>query len=382
MSEVLFEITEKELETGMRGYPVGYCITSTVQPEKGLFYRGEPVSEMADKDPLSVIYLLHVGHFPSQKELLTFKEAITERSLLSPEFKKTMRSFPRNVHPMQMLIAALALAAPFEGTGDYQEDALRVIAKIPLIVATIINHHAGWEPKASDPSLSYMENFAHMLNVPGQDEKALAEIFRVFNLLHYDHGGGNLSAFIGKAVASGLQDMWGSLSASMSALAGPRHGKANQDCLDFVRSLHQELGDNATEEAVEQLIRERLNQGELIYGFGHAVLRIEDPRAVIFYSIGETQFPKHPLVKMASLIRKAGSKVLAENPKVSDPHPNVDAISGTILSAAGFPYSEYFTLLFGLSRVVGVSRQIVYERLEARDGKGVPIIRPKFYFKQ
>jgi len=98
--------------------------------------------------------------------------------------------------------------------------------------------------------------------------------------------------------------------------------------------------------------------------------------------MAKSKYPNHLLVKIASLIRKAGSKVLAENPKISDPHPNIDAISGTLLSAAGFPYPEYFTVLFGISRCIGIARQIVYERTEAREGKGTPIIRPKYFFKK
>jgi citrate synthase len=269
-----------------------------------------------------------------------------------------------------------------EGKNDYREDCLNVIAKLPEIAATVINHHAGWgENKPSSPELGYIENFVHMLNVPDADEKQLTEVMKLFNILHYDHGGGNLSCFTGKAIASGLEDMYGSLAGAMAALAGPRHGKANQDSLNFVKEAFDTLGENATPDQVESFIRTKLDKKELIYGFGHAVLRVEDPRATIFYQVAEERFPDHPLVRMTRLLRSEASKVLKENPKVSDPYPNVDAISGTVLSAAGFAYPEYFTVLFGLSRCVGIARQIVYERVEARDGKGVPIVRPKYYFK-
>ena len=93
------------------------------------------------------------------------------------------------------------------------------------------------------------------------------------------------------------------------------------------------------------------------------------------------KYADHPLVKIALLLREVAPKVLGENPKISDPYANVDAISGILLTAAGFPYKEYFTLLFGLSRVVGIAIQIVYERCEARGGKGTPIIRPKYIYK-
>nr|MBA3817162.1 citrate synthase [Parachlamydiaceae bacterium] len=161
---------------------------------------------------------------------------------------------------------------------------------------------------------------------------------------------------------------------------GPRHGKANQDCLEFVQGILDKVGENATAEQVEALIRKLLDDNELVFGFGHAVLRVEDPRATVFYQAADAQFPNHPLVKIARLLRQAGPKVLGENPKISNPYPNVDAISGTILTAAGFPYPEYYTVLFGLSRVVGIAMQIVYERCEARGGKGTPIVRPKYLF--
>jgi citrate synthase len=168
----------------------------------------------------------------------------------------------------------------------------------------------------------------------------------------------------------------------MCALAGPRHGKANQDCLHFVEEILTELGDSASEQQVEELIRKKLASNQLVFGFGHAVLRVEDPRATVQYEYVKKHYPNHPLVKIALHIRTAGSKVLAENPKISDPHPNVDAISGTLLTAAGFGYPQYFTVLFGLARCVGISMQIVYERLEARDGKGTPIVRPKYLYKE
>ena len=379
--EVLFTITRDNLETGMRGVPVGYCPTSSVDPHKGLFYAGKPVSELAQRTPEQVIYLLVHRKEGSDSEVDAFARGLHERARCAPEVSEYVRRLPRQGHPMKLFCAALVLLGTFEATGDYREDCLNLIAKIPELVATVINHHAGWGGIVpSQPEMGYMENFAQMLNVPDADIQQLTEVFALFNVLHYDHGGGNLSCFVGKAVASGLEDLYGSLSASMAALAGPRHGRANQDCLDFVKQVYDEVGENATEADVEKLIRQRLDRGELIYGFGHAVLRVEDPRATVLYRVAQSKYSNNPLVKIASLLRSAGEKVLGENPKIQDPHVNVDAISGTLLSAAGFSYPEYYTMLFGLARVVGIAVQIVYERTEARDGKGTPIIRPKYYY--
>lgn len=380
--EVLFQVKKSELESGLRGIPVGYCVTSTVHPEKGLFYADIPISELASWEPERVICLLQTGKDPTAEELSQFKSELKKRAPLSKASIVDIEKLPTTGDPMKLLTAAILLVGMREGKNDWKEDALNLIAKIPEITARVINHHASWgKTPPFDPNLGYMENFAAMLNIPRPREKELAEVLRLFNILHFDHGGGNLSTFVGKAVASGLEDMYGSIGASILALAGPRHGGANQECLYFLKEAIEKLGEAASAADVEKFVRDKLANKEVIFGFGHAVLRVEDPRATVQYNFASKHFPKHPLVKMALLMRSEGSKVLKENPKISDPYPNVDAISGSLLSAAGFPYPDYYTLLFALSRTVGIAIQIVYERLEARGGKGTPIIRPKYIYK-
>lgn len=382
MDEVLFEVTKQQLETGMRGYPVGYCTTSYVDPIKGLFYRGRPVSELYKWEPERVIYLLYHGKEGSAQDITHFSQELKKRAHCSQAVIKHIESLPRQGHPMKLFSAALLILGMLEGQSDYQQDCLNLIAKMPHLVATVINHHAGWgSTPAPNGEMGYMENFTHMLQVPQANKEMLSEVFRLFNILHYDHGGGNLSAFTGKAVASGLADMYGAISSAMCALAGPRHGKANQDCLQFVQSVLDEAGEGANAQQIEALVRKRLQNDELVYGFGHAVLRAEDARATILYNVAQEKFPNHPLVKIAFLLRTEGTKVLKENPKISNPYPNVDAISGTVLTAAGFGYPEYFTVLFGLARSLGIAIQVVYERCEAREGKGTPIVRPRYLFK-
>lgn len=382
MSEVLFEIKEENLETGLRGYPVGYCTTSTVDPNKGLFYCGQPVENLAYKKPLEVVYLLYHGKEGTPEEVQAFKQDLYKRSNCKPEMLAAIQKLPRNGHPMKLFTAAILIAGMYESTGDYKEDCLNLIAKIPAIAATTINFHAGFGGcKPSNPHLGYMENFAEMLNVPSADPIKLQEAFKLFDVLHFDHGGGNLSTFVGKAVASGLEDMYGSIAASLCGLAGPRHGKANQECLEFIEELIGEVGEDATEEQVRAVLERRLANNQLIYGFGHAVLRIEDPRAAVIFDYMNKHFPRDSLVKMCTMLRHVGPEVLKKNPKISNPYPNVDLVSGTLLVASGFPYPEYFTLLFGLSRAVGIAIQIVYERCVARDGKGTPIVRPKYIYK-
>ncbi len=383
MSKVLFEITEDHLETGLRGFPVGYCTTSFVDPVKGLFYRGKAVSELAMHTPEQVMHLLYYGKEGTARELKDFSQMLYDRGHCSQAVIRHIQSLPRQGHPMKLFCEALLILGMLESQEDYQEDCFNLIAKIPHLVATVINYHAGWgETPAPNPHLGYMENFVAMLKMPGmQHRKELQDVFRLFNILHYDHDGGNLSAFVGKAVASGMEDMYGSIASAMCALAGPRHGRANQDCLEFVQDILDQLGEDATEEEVEKALRLRLERKELVYGFGHAVLRAEDARASILYEYSEKHFADNPLIKIALLLRKVGPVVLAENPKVSNPYPNVDAVSGSVLCAAGFAYPEYFTVLFGLSRAIGIATQIVYERCLARGGKGTPIVRPKYIYK-
>jgi citrate synthase len=378
---VLFEITKDQLETGLRGVPVGYCVTSHVDPIKGLTYVGRPIAELRGKSPIEVIYLLYYGETGSAEQVAAFGEELKKRAACKEETIRHIEALPRMGDPMDLFAAALLVAGMVEETGDYREDCLNVIAKLPHIVAACMNAHAGWgETPRPDGSAGYMESFLQMLRAPVAKTEELKQTLRLFNILHFDHCGGNLSTFVGKAVASGLEGMYGSLAAAMTALAGPRHGGANRDCLEFIQAVMKETGEAATEADVERLLRQKVAAKELIFGFGHAVLRVEDPRATVLYQYAERHFPHDPLIRIALHLRRCGPRVLKENPKISSPYPNVDAISGALLMAAGFPFPAYYTLLFGLSRCVGIAIQIVYERCEAKGGKGTPIIRPLYLY--
>ncbi|MCH9703594.1 MAG: citrate synthase, partial [Chlamydiae bacterium] len=248
----LFEVTEEQLETGLRGVPVGYCTTSKVDPEKGLFYRGMPVKKLASWDPERVLYLLFHGKEPSDSELDVFKGELRERSFCHPAVLEHIESLPREGHPMALFSSAILILGMYELKNDWREDCLNLMAKIPVVTACVMNSHAGWGKMApSKPELGYMENFVHLLNVPGVDKERLTEFVRIYDILHFDHGGGNLSTFVGKAVASGLEDLYGSIAAAMNALAGPLHGRANQECLNFLKEMMEAVGENASGDAVE-----------------------------------------------------------------------------------------------------------------------------------
>ena len=379
-SKVLFEITEKHLDTGLRGFPVGRVRTSRVDPQEGVSYVGRSIAELSEMDPEAVIFLLLNKRLPDAEELSGIKADLASRSAVDPQVLSILANLPKEGHPMEWLITGLNLLGMTGKTADnnYYEDALNAMARIPTVVAAVFRLRSGWgDLIASKPELGLVENFVHMLGVPNGDNEALTKLLRKFYILHMDHGGGNLSTFTGKAVASGLADIYASLSASMCGLYGPRHGRANQNCLAFV----QEVGTSDKTE-LEKIIRDRLANKQLIFGFGHAVLRAEDPRATVQYSLGQDICPNDPLFKTALALREVAVNVLKENPKVSNPYPNVDAVSGTLLHASGLGDSDYYTVLFGLARCSGIAAQIVDERINFRNGRGVPIYRCSYKFEE
>lgn len=390
-SEVLFSITRDHLDTGLRGFPVGTVRTSKVDPIQGVSYVGRTIPEVAHEDPEAVAYLVLHRKWPEASELEAFKADLKERSGIDPRVFGMLDALPREGHPMEWLVSGLMLLGMTGKTGSWEEDALNLIARAPELVAAIFRIRSGWgKPIAPKPELGLIENFVHMLGVPDADPVAgrdpsgsagiptssaarLARILRVFYVLHMDHGGGNLSTFVGKAVASGHADMYASMAASMCGLYGPLHGRANQDCLAFV----EEVGTDDPHQ-VETFVRRRLAGGGKVFGFGHAVLRAEDPRATIQYELGRELCPDDPHFRTAVVLRDVAVKVLKEMPKVSNPYPNVDAVSGSLLHASGLTDPNYYTVLFGLSRITGIAAQIVDERVNFRGGRGVPIYRPKF----
>ena len=378
-TKVLFEITEKNLDTGLRGFPVGRVRTSRVDPLEGVSYVGRSIAELSELDPEAVIFLLLNKRLPEADELSALKADLVARSTVDPKVLSIIASLPKEGHPMEWFITGLNLLGMTGKTvdNDYYEDALNAMARIPTVVAAVFRLRSGWgDVIAPKPELGLVENFVHMLGVPGGDDVALTKLLRKFYILHMDHGGGNLSTFTGKAVASGLADMYASLSAAMCGLYGPRHGRANQDCLTFVR----EVGTSDKAE-LDKIIRDRLTNKQLIFGFGHAVLRAEDPRATVQYALGQEICGDDPLFKTALALREVAVNVLKENPKISSPYPNVDAVSGTLLNASGMTDSDFYTVLFGLARCSGIAAQIVDERNNFRNGKGVAIYRCSYKFQ-
>ena len=374
LPEIEFTITNAQLDTGLRGYPVGTCETSYVDPQEGVSYVGYPIADLAFMPAEDIIYLLFNKSLPTPEQKAAFTDDIAERSEVPQAVFDALRAMPMDGHPMDLFAASIQILGMVGKTEDFYQDALNLVARIPATLAAIFRLREGWgDPIPSRPELGYVANFVHMLGMPGGDHDALTRLLSVYYVLHADHGGGNLSTFTGRAVASGLADMYRSMASAMNGLAGPRHGMANQDCFFMVR----ELNTTDVDEAAEKL-RARMANRELIYGFGHAVLRQEDPRAKVQLQVGEELCPDDHWFNAVKAVREAGIQVLKENPKVQNPYPNVDLVSGSLINALGFTDPDYYTTLFGWSRIAGIGAQIVDERTRARDGRGVAIYRPRY----
>lgn len=376
-AEALFSITANHLDTGMRGFPVGTVRTSKVDPHEGVSYVGYPIGELARREPIEIVHLMFFRRLPTADEAAALDADLRARRGIPAEVLNVLGQLPKSGHPMGWLGTGLQLLGLSTRTGDWMEDALNLVARAPELIAAIFRIHSGLgAPIAPNKELGLLEDFVHMLDVPGADKTKLASLLKVFYNLHVDHGGGNLSTFTGKAVASGHADVYTSMAAAMGALSGPLHGGANQACLDQLREV------GSTDPAVvENYVRTRLANKDKIFGFGHGVLRAEDPRATIQYALGEELCPDDPTFRAAAVMREVAVKVLKENPKISNPYPNVDAVSGSLLAAGGLVDSNYYTNLFGLARITGIAAQIVDERVNARNGRGVPIYRPKYVAK-
>ena len=236
--KVLFQITEGHLDTGLRGFPVGWCRTSKVDPVAGVSYVGHPIADLAYLEPEAVVFLLLERRLPTDEELSAFQADLVGRRGLDTRVIDVLRSLPREGHPMEWLIAGMSAMGMVSKTGDWAEDAKNAIARTPELIAAIFRIRSGWGdpiPASDQPGL--VEDFVRMLGVPDADPVRLTRLLRTFYVLHMDHGGGNLSTFTGKAVASGHADLFASLGAAMAGLSGPLHGRANQDCLAFVREV-------------------------------------------------------------------------------------------------------------------------------------------------
>ena len=373
--DVLLEVTSDHLNTGMRGVPVGTCRTSFVTPSEGVHYCGYPITELAAFAPEDIIYLLFNKELPTSEQSAQMRSELAQRATIPGDLESVLHALPTTGHPMDWLSVGIHALGMIETTNDWRSDAMNLIARMPRLMGLVFRIREGRTENipADDPDASLVDRFVNTLDLDGIDKEKMTRVISTYLVLHMDHGGGNLSTFTGKAIASGHATIYSAMAGAMNALSGPLHGRANQSCLEFV--LRVGTSDAAE---VEAFVRAELAAKRPVFGFGHAVLRTEDPRATAQFALGEEICPEDENFKIIKTLREVAPRVLSENPKISNPNANVDIASGALLHHIGLTDPTYYTTFFGWARVAGIGAQIVDERSVMRNGKGTPIYRPKY----
>eukprot|EP00298_Acanthocystis_sp_HF-20_P030302 c941_g1_i1.p1 GENE.c941_g1_i1~~c941_g1_i1.p1 ORF type:complete len:472 (-),score=126.17 c941_g1_i1:56-1471(-) len=394
--------TVKQAYGGMRSIKCMVWETSLLDSHEGIEFRGLTIPQVQEKlpkapggeEPLpeALLYLLLTGEIPTVQQTKDLSHELALRSEIPLHTKKLIESFPRSMHPMtQFASAILSLQTQSlfhkhysEGKlvkSDYWkytlEDALTLIAQLPTVAAGIFRHtfHEGtdiWHK--ANGELDYAANFSDALGKKkfGSNHQ-FKELMRLYLTIHADHEGGNVSAHGVRLVGSALSDPFYSFAAGMCGLAGPLHGLANQECLRFQKAMMEKLGQPPySKEAVTKATWDILNAGQVVPGFGHAVLRRTDPRYTCQRQFAQKHLPKDPLFQLVDTIYEVVPGVLAEHGKTANPWPNVDAHSGCLLQHYGLTQESFYTVLFGVSRAIGTLSQLVIDR-----GLGFPIERPK-----
>ncbi|MBI3992612.1 MAG: hypothetical protein HY342_05020 [Candidatus Lambdaproteobacteria bacterium] len=362
---------------GLRGIKVGYAYTSFVDPEKGVYYLGNPIETLYNLDVTAVYWGMMNRKWPSAQEFTKFRGELAERRQNFPlDICKKINS--DKAHPMEKLIEGMVLLGAKRGryttgTPQYEESVIDMIAWTPLLCAAAIS---GKSPKIPKGYRTYGQILADEMKMDDKKARFLDQ----FAVIHADHGGGNLSTFIAKAAASGYVDLWMAVAAGMIGLYGERHGKANQESLAQLLEFQERINKGAK---LDDLVRETFESGKAMFGFGHAVLRQEDPRAKIFYALADQLMPNSQLYGIARDLRSKWPRFVLEvaNPKrekegkslIQNPYPNVDQLSGAVLWELGFQDPRTFTVLFALGRAPCIGAQVHHEALEK-----VPIYRPSY----
>ncbi|MBW7996411.1 MAG: citrate (Si)-synthase [Candidatus Glassbacteria bacterium] len=380
------EVTVQQLWGGMRGVKSLFCDTSVVEPEKGLIIRGKSILELADRLPEEIFILLLTGELPSKDELKDFQATLDSLPPVEEYVWDIQRSLPADTHPMiRLSIGILSLeknskfrARYTEGMqkADYWEPALEdsmvLLHKIPELAAGIYRIHTGkGDPLHPKTGLDMGANYAYMLGIPDPNGE-FANLMRLYLVLHSDHEGGNVSALTTHVVGSALSDPYYAVSAGLNGLAGPLHGLANQECLDFVLHIEERFNGVPSEQELIDFCWETLNSGKVIPGYGHAVLRTTDPRFTAFREFGLKHCQDSKPFQIVDMMFRLVPDVLKEHGKAKNPYPNVDAGSGCLLYYYGLAEFDYYTVLFGVSRAMGMLSQLVINR-----AMGAPIFRPK-----
>lgn len=393
--EKLGDYTISQAYGGMRGIIGLVTETSLLDANNGIRFRGYSIPELQQllpkakpggaPQPEGIFYLMLTGELPTEKDVQDVSNNWARRAIVPRHVFDVLDDLPLNTHPMtQFSIGIMALQTLSQFAKSYKEgmnkkdywdttyeDAMNLIARIPRIAAYVYrrvyknNHHI--EP---DPKLDWSGNFAHML---GFDSEEFSELMRLYLSIHVDHEGGNVSAHATHLVGSALSDPYLAFASGMNGLAGPLHGLANQEVLRWLLEMQVELGiNNPSEAQVEEFIRKTLSEGKVIPGYGHAVLRTTDPRFIAQMEFAKKHIPDDELCNLVWKVYTIAPKVLSESGKVKNPYPNVDAHSGALLMHYGMEEYEFYTVMFGVSRALGVMASLVWDRV-----LGLGIERPK-----
>ena len=385
-SEKISEVTVSQAYSGLRGIKAFVCDTSSVSADKGLIIRGIPLLEITHISPEEVFFLLLTSRLPKENELEDLKKEFSDHLNVPDYVWNILGQMPKDSHPMTMFntaILAMQGDSVFKekynngmSKSEYWEavldDGIRLLAKLPTLGAGIYRMCFNKGERISpDSTLDWSGNFVHMTGLPDKNGD-LHKLMKLYLMLHCDHEGGNVSAFASHTVASALSDPYYSVSAGLNGLAGPLHGLANQECLKFVLNIKNHFNGVPSNDELKQFCWDRLNSGRVIPGYGHAVLRCPDPRFTAFINFGQEHIKNDDVFEIVDKLFKIVPDVLLEQGKAKNPWPNVDAASGSLLYHYGLKEFNFYTVLFSISRTMGMISQMVWER-----ALGIPITRPK-----
>ena len=392
---VISNVTVQQIYSGIRGVPIQVSDISYVDPEQGIRYRDYSINEVlkllpkapGHQFPLAggLYYLLMDPELPTLAKAQEIEDEWKARATVPDYVFKVIDSFPVEGPAMSMFSAAILsmscdskFAKAYHdcvGKNDYWksmlDDSLDLTARVPRIAAYIFNRkYRNNEQIDPDPRLDYAANFAHMIGKG--DDPLYCELMRLYILLHADHENANVSAHTAHLVGSALSDIYLSCSAGMNGLAGPLHGLANQECCNWLIELYDHFQGIPSNEQVEEYVRKTLASGKVVPGYGHAVLRRTDPRFTVEMEFAKAHFPDDELFRTAMAVFEVVPPILAETGKVSNPWPNVDALNGVLQHHVGVTETDFHTVLFGLSRMLGITSHVVFARAVNK-----PIERPK-----
>lgn len=395
-SMVVGDVTVDMMYGGMRGIRGLVTETSLLDPEEGIRFRGYSIPECQELLPKAeggleplpegMLYLLLTGKIPTDAEVHAISKDLASRAGLPQHVVQMVNSFPSKLHPMAQFSSAItAMQSESKFAKGYAEgvpktkyweiayeDAMDLIAKLPTLAAAIYrNLYRDGKIGCIDPEKDWSANFSTML---GYEDPKFTELMRLYLTIHADHEGGNVSAHTCHLVASALSDPYLSFAASMNGLAGPLHGLANQEVLVWLTNVIELVGPDATQDQLKEFLWSTLKSGQVVPGYGHAVLRKTDPRYTCQRGFALKHLPDDPMFRLVSNLFEVAPGVLTEHGKTKNPWPNVDAHSGVLLQYYGMSEMSYYTVLFGVSRALGVLSSLVWDR-----ALGLPIERPKSF---